>query len=44
MEGEEMAMGEPNPMALEVAAEETVRTSASERHFEERRQLSYGHC
>ena len=29
MEGEEMAMGESNIMAREVAAEETVRTSAS---------------
>ena len=29
MEGEEMAMGGPNPMAIEVAAEETVGTSVS---------------
>ena len=29
MESEEMAMGEPNPAAREVAAEERVRTSAS---------------
>ena len=29
MEGEETAMGEPNPAAIEVAVQETVRTSGS---------------
>ena len=29
MEWEEMAMGEPNPAMMQVAAEETVRTSTS---------------